>query len=138
MERLPLQTLERPLGIAFVIEPGHVDRDHVQVIAVALAQGGEVGEALLTPGRPGIDEHQRGDLAPQFQQIARSAEVGSISTPVRTPLGLHLVAVCGRRVGGPEIPSRQEIEFRLRQANLSMLARRYMRDLRADALIELK
>lgn len=78
------------------------------------------------------------NLAPQFQQIARSAEVGSISTPVRTPLGLHLIAVCGRRAGGPEIPSRQEVEFRLRNANLAMLARRYMRDLRADALIELK
>lgn len=78
------------------------------------------------------------NLAPQFQQIARSAEVGSISTPVRTPLGLHLIGVCGRRVGGPEIPSRQEVEFRLRNATLSMLARRYIRDLRADALIELK
>ena len=78
------------------------------------------------------------NLAPQFQQIARSAEVGSISTPVRTPLGLHLIAVCGRRAGGPEIPSREEVEFRLRNANLAMLARRYMRDLRADSLIELK
>lgn len=78
------------------------------------------------------------NLAPQFQQIARSGEIGSVSGPVRTPLGLHLIAVCGRRIGGPEAPTRQEIEFRLRSANLSMLARRYMRDLRADALIETK
>lgn len=85
-----------------------------------------------------LGEADVANLAPQFQQIARSAEVGSVSTPVRTPLGLHLVGVCGRRVGGPEVPSRQEIEYRLRNANLAMLARRYMRDLRADALIELK
>ena len=99
-----------------------------------------LGRATSEAGLLGSDlgEADVSNLAPQFQQIARSAEVGSISTPVRTPLGLHLVAVCGRRVGGPEIPARQEIEFRLRQANLSMLARRYMRDLRADALIELK
>lgn len=78
------------------------------------------------------------NLAPQFQQVARSAEVGTVSTPVRTPLGVHLLAVCGRRLGGPEAPSYQEVEFRLRNQNLSMLARRYIRDLRADALIEVK
>ncbi|RZJ91793.1 MAG: peptidylprolyl isomerase, partial [Brevundimonas sp.] len=78
------------------------------------------------------------NLAPQFQQVARSAEVGTVSTPVRTPLGVHLLAVCGRRLGGPEAPTYQDIEGRLRSQTLAMLGRRYMRDLRADALIEYK
>jgi peptidyl-prolyl cis-trans isomerase SurA len=78
------------------------------------------------------------DLAPQFQQVARSAEVGSISTPVRTPLGLHLLAVCGRRVGGVEAPNPQAIENQLFRQNLATLGRRYMRDLREDALIEMR
>lgn len=76
------------------------------------------------------------NLAPQFQQVARSAAVGSISTPVRTPLGLHLVAVCGRRAGGAEAPDARMVENQLFRQNLANLARRYMRDLRADALIE--
>ena len=78
------------------------------------------------------------NLAPQFQQIARSGAIGSVSSPVRTPLGLHLVAVCGRRVGGPEAPSIQQIEGQLFRQNLATLGRRYMRDLRANALIEFK
>jgi peptidyl-prolyl cis-trans isomerase SurA len=78
------------------------------------------------------------NLAPQFQQVARSAEVGSVSTPVRTPLGVHLLGVCGRRVGGTEAPNPQEIENTLFRANLATLGRRYMRDLREDALIEYK
>lgn len=78
------------------------------------------------------------NLAPQFQQVARSAEVGSVSTPVRTPLGVHLLAVCGRRVGGAEAPNAQTVETQLFRQNLSTLARRYMRDLREDALIEYK
>jgi len=76
------------------------------------------------------------NLAPQFQQVARSAEVGSVSTPVRTPLGVHLLGVCGRRVGGTEAPNPQEVENALFRQNLATLGRRYMRDLREDALIE--
>jgi peptidyl-prolyl cis-trans isomerase SurA len=78
------------------------------------------------------------NLAPQFQQVARAAEVGSISTPVRTPLGLHLLAVCGRRAGGAEAPDRRQVENQLFRQNLATLGRRYMRDLREDALIEMK
>lgn len=78
------------------------------------------------------------NLAPQFQQVARSAEVGSVSTPVRTPLGLHLIGVCGRRAGGAEAPNEVAVENQLFRQNLATLARRYMRDLRADALIEYK
>ena len=77
-------------------------------------------------------------LAPQFQQVARSAEIGTISTPVRTPLGLHLLAVCGRRVGGSEAPNARAVENQLFRQNIMTLGRRYMRDLRADALIEYK
>jgi len=76
------------------------------------------------------------NLAPQFQQVARSAEIGSVSTPVRTPLGVHLLGVCGRRVGGTEAPNPQEVENTLFRQNLATLGRRYMRDLREDALIE--
>ena len=78
------------------------------------------------------------NLAPQFQQVARSAAVGSISTPVRTPLGLHLLGVCGRRVGGAEAPDVRQVENQLFRQNLATLGRRYMRDLREDALIEYK
>ncbi|MFN3352341.1 MAG: peptidylprolyl isomerase [Brevundimonas sp.] len=85
-----------------------------------------------------LGESDIGDLAPQFQQIAREAEVGSVSGPVRTPLGLHLVAVCGRRAGGPDAPSYQQVQSRLQNEQLVSLARRYIRDLRADALIEFK
>lgn len=85
-----------------------------------------------------LGEAEVENLAPQFQQIARSGEVGSISSPVRTPLGLHLVAVCGRRVGTAELPSAVQVENGLYRQNLANLGRRYLRDLRADALIEIK
>ena len=96
--------------------------------------------ARSEPGLLGSDlgESDVADLLPQFQQVARSAEVGSVSTAVRTPLGVHLLAVCDRRLGGPDAPSAQQVEARLQNQNYAMLGRRYLRDLRADALIEIK
>ena len=78
------------------------------------------------------------NLAPQFQQVARSAEIGSVSSPVRTPLGIHLLGVCGRRAGGVDVPDARQVEAQLFRQNLATLGRRYMRDLRDDALIEMK
>jgi peptidyl-prolyl cis-trans isomerase SurA len=85
-----------------------------------------------------LGESDVANLLPQFQQVARSAEVGTVSSVVRTPLGVHILAVCGRRLGGPEAPSAQQVEARLQNQNFAMLGRRYLRDLRADALIEIK
>ena len=99
-----------------------------------------LGRATSEAGLLGADlgESDVQNLAPQFQQVARSAEVGSVSSPVRTPLGVHLLAVCGRRVGGSEAPDARQIENQLFRQNLATLGRRYMRDLRDDALIEYK
>jgi peptidyl-prolyl cis-trans isomerase SurA len=99
-----------------------------------------ISQARATQGVLGADlgEADVANLAPQFQQFARTGEIGAVSTPIRTPLGLHLIAVCGRRVGGPEAPNRQQVENRLRGQNLAVLERRYLRDLRSDALIEFK
>ena len=96
--------------------------------------------ARAEQGMQGADlgESDVANLLPQFQQVARSADVGSISSVVRSPLGVHVLAVCGRRLGGPEAPSAQQVEARLQNQNYAMLGRRYLRDLRADALIEIK
>lgn len=85
-----------------------------------------------------LGESDVANLFPAFQNFAQTARVGEISTPVRSPLGVHVLALCGRRVGGAQAPNYRDVESRLQRTNLAMLGRRYMRDLRADALIEFK
>ena len=94
--------------------------------AAARAPGvvaGDLGEAAV------------GDLAPQFRDAAQTLNVGQVSEPIRTSAGLHLVAVCGKRSASANV-DREQIENRLMGQQLSMIARRYMRDLRNSATIE--
>ena len=94
--------------------------------------------ASTVPGVIGTDlgEASVADLAPQFQEIARTGAVGSVSQPIRTSLGVHLVALCGRRSASDDVPTREQIERELGNQQLNMLARRYIRDLRNAATID--
>lgn len=85
---------------------------------------GDLGEAEIT------------DLAPAFQEAANKLEVGQVSDPIRTDAGLHLIAVCGKRQGGANAPTHDQIENRLRGQQLALIAKRYLRDLRNQATIE--
>lgn len=85
---------------------------------------GDLGEAEIT------------DLAPAFQEAASKLDVGQISDPIRTDAGLHLIAVCGKRQGGANAPTHDQIENRLRGQQLALIAKRYLRDLRNQATIE--
>lgn len=85
---------------------------------------GDLGEAEIT------------DLAPAFQEAANKLEVGQVSDPIRTDAGMHLIAVCGKRQGGANAPSHDQIENRLRGQQLALISKRYLRDLRNQATIE--
>jgi len=76
------------------------------------------------------------DLAPSFQQAILPLKVDQVSDPVRTGAGLHLIILCARHQSGLTMPSRDEIESRIEDQELSMISRRYLRDLRSSATIE--
>jgi peptidyl-prolyl cis-trans isomerase SurA len=93
-----------------------------------------------TPGVVAGDlgEAEIADLSPEFKNAAQSLEIGQISEPIRTKVGLHLLAVCGKRSAGGAQLGHDEVESRLTGQQLSMISRRYMRDLRNSATIETK
>ncbi|MGZ8362502.1 MAG: peptidylprolyl isomerase [Caulobacteraceae bacterium] len=83
-----------------------------------------------------LGEGDYNGLPPEFQSAVASLEVGQISQPVRTTVGVHALLVCGKRVANPNVPSRDVVERRMSGDQLTMLARRSLRDLRATATIE--
>src|SRR5690606_35782825 len=46
--------------------------------------------------------------------------------------------LCNQEIGGPGVPSRAEIAARMEDQRRSMLSRRYLRDLRREAVIEIR
>ncbi len=85
---------------------------------------GDLGEAELK------------DLSPAFRSAVENLTAGQTSDPIRTNVGLHILTVCSRGSAGGGDVSREQIEGRLYGQQLSMIARRYMRDLRMAATIE--
>jgi peptidyl-prolyl cis-trans isomerase SurA len=83
-----------------------------------------------------LGEAEVKDLSPAFREAAEALNPGQVSAPIRTSAGLHLLAVCGKRVAGGESTGHDQVESRLYSQQLSMIARRYMRDLRNSATIE--
>jgi peptidyl-prolyl cis-trans isomerase SurA len=91
-----------------------------------------------TPGVVAGDlgEAETGDLLPEFAEAAKTLQPGQLSQPIRTKVGLHVLAVCGKRAAGAAQVDHDQIESRLTGQQLSMISRRYMRDLRNSATIE--
>jgi peptidyl-prolyl cis-trans isomerase SurA len=96
--------------------------------------GEEAEKAGVTSSE--IGEQDVTQLAPEFRSAVEGQPVGTITAPVRTPVGLHLLAVCGSRLSAAGVPSRDQIGARLYGQQLTMLAKRYLRDLRNSATIE--
>jgi peptidyl-prolyl cis-trans isomerase SurA len=76
------------------------------------------------------------DLKAEFRDAALKLAVGEASDPIRTDAGLHVLVVCGRRQAGVDIPSRDDVEQRLREDELTLISKRQLRDLRNSATIE--
>jgi peptidyl-prolyl cis-trans isomerase SurA len=79
-----------------------------------------------------------GDLPPGLRQAVSSLPVGQVSAPVEGPSGIHLLMVCDRHNPAVETPQRDQIEQQLQGERVDRLARRYLRDLRKDAFVEVR
>jgi peptidyl-prolyl cis-trans isomerase SurA len=75
------------------------------------------------------------DLSPDVRQRIDGLEEGKASALFETSSGLAALIVCARQTAGGGLPSRRDIENRLYDQELTMLANRYLRNLRRDSTI---
>lgn len=98
----------------------------------------EVAEELEAPASGELGWIKIADLPTDLGQAVLSLPVGQVSSPLQGPGGIHLLMVCDRREPDQLNPEREKVAQRLEQERVERLARRYLRDLRKDAFVDVR
>lgn len=85
------------------------------------------------------DEVKMRDLPPALQQMMVPMQVGQATQPFGSlDQGVRVLVICGRDQVDPTAPSYDDIYSQLNEERVNMRARRYLADLRRDAIIEFR
>ncbi|UAK26636.1 peptidylprolyl isomerase [Sphingomonas nostoxanthinifaciens] len=127
--------------------PANVSREQAQPKVTAFSDGlktlqgcGKVAEFAKAMNAEVIDNDavKVRDLPAPLQPIMLNLRVGESSPPFGSSTdGVHALVVCGR--DDPEtasIPTFEQIQTQMSDERVNMRARRYLRDLRRDAIID--
>ncbi|MGB0572534.1 MAG: peptidylprolyl isomerase [Alphaproteobacteria bacterium] len=76
------------------------------------------------------------DLNAELRTLAAQLDVDQASAPIRVPSGVQVLMICDRQedIG----PDRDVIRRTLKRERIDMLSRRYLRDLRRSAFVDLR
>lgn len=96
-----------------------------------------VSRAAQRGGLDVIDygEIEDADLGEPFRTQALGLSNGQASAIFRSDAGVHVMVLCDRENTGSDIPTLEQLEDRLYDQELSLIARRYLRDIRREAAI---
>jgi peptidyl-prolyl cis-trans isomerase SurA len=79
------------------------------------------------------------DLSPDIQGALAKTEPGDSTVPFLSTAGIEIIVRCDKpipKTAVQRVPTHEEVEQQLYEAQMSVIARRYLRDLRRDADIE--
>ena len=85
------------------------------------------------------DQVKLRELPPALQQIMLPMQVGQATRPFGSlEEGVRMLVMCGRDEVDPTAPTFDQVYAQLNEERVNMRARRYLRDLRRDAVIEFR
>lgn len=96
----------------------------------------KTAEDVKSPIRFDVGRGPISALAPEIRQIVSSLAVGQISAPLRQERGVFLLMICDMQ--DANAASRDAIRQQLQQRRIELTSRRLLRDLRRDAVVELR
>ena len=135
-----LRQINVPLSSEATEEAVNAALETVQRIRGEVMNCDSLGTAAL-PGGARVSNVGRvriGDLAAPLQPPLMGLQANQMSQPLRGPNGIMLLMVCEREAQSAALPSRDEIRNLLFRQKLDLLARRYLRDLRRAAFLDVR
>lgn len=113
------------------------ETQQVSDTAKSCAEMGKIGRERSPQLSREFPELHAGDLPPDLRPQIMALKVGEASRPITFPGGVGVVMVCSRKE--PEtMPTRDEVSDSIARERLDVLARRYLRDLRRGAFVDIR
>jgi peptidyl-prolyl cis-trans isomerase SurA len=78
------------------------------------------------------------DLPPALRDILDKTDVGHLTPPEQTAEGVQMFALCSKKENKTETPGRREVRDEMFQQKFSAQAKRYLAQIRREAMIEYK
>jgi peptidyl-prolyl cis-trans isomerase SurA len=79
-----------------------------------------------------------GDLSAVLREILDTTQEGRLTPPEITQQGIEMYALCSKRQTTSELPGKREVRERMYQERFTDQGKRYLKELRAQAMIEYK
>lgn len=85
------------------------------------------------------DQVKMRDLPPALQEMMLEMQVGQATRPFGSvEEGVRVLVLCGRDIADPTMPSFDQVYAQLNEERINLRSRRYLRDLRRDAIIDFR
>jgi peptidyl-prolyl cis-trans isomerase SurA len=85
------------------------------------------------------DQVKMRDLPPALQEMMLQMQVGQATRPFGSiEEGVRVLVLCGRDIADPTMPSFDQVYAQLNEERVNLRSRRYLRDLRRDAIIDFR
>lgn len=97
-----------------------------------------VAREALVPAPQRVSELRVGDLAPDMRGRVMPLAVGDTTEVFATDRGVAVAMVCVRQEAPSNVPTESDIEENLARQRLETAARRYLRDLRRVAVVDIR
>ncbi|MGB1547945.1 MAG: peptidylprolyl isomerase, partial [Alphaproteobacteria bacterium] len=133
--------------ILFPLPPDAGPNEVNATIAKARSEGASVSgcvamnrlaEVMGTPMSGSLGTVEVSQLTPKLREAVRDLPIGIASEPIHTEAGVHLLMVCDRPDSTGPVNDRQQVELNLTLEKLDLLSRRYLRDLRRTAFVDVR
>ncbi len=100
----------------------------------AEAVAGRIQGAIYTP----LGSISAEAVLPAIRDALQPLDEGENTGVLQSGVGLQALIICDRAIAGPGVPTRDDLESQLRGQQLSLLSRRWLRDLRRDSTVEIR
>ena len=98
----------------------------------------KIGKEKGSPQLSSEGRLRTSQIAPAIRNIVEGLEVGQASAPIVQKNGVGVIMLCEKATSNTTLPTRDEIADQLARQRAENLARRYLRDLRRTAFVDVR